>query len=250
MLFLHFYLSHSTGVLYLKFLLLTTDHCLSHMPHCADIMSERWPLFRTADLLLQPLICIWTSGLCLPWLGPLSKLAPGVGFLPTMPADLPCFRFSGQEQGDGCLGRGQSNWDQQRGGTGGLYRGDRDPGHLWPPLHREAPGRLLLWREAVGKGASACLPQLPWWYHQTLPSSEGLSSSSASALRAGAGVPSPFCRASLLWGLVWWCGAERSSEALLPCLKLLTSPCVSFPGCETGMMLVPSALSCSGDAMS
>ena len=65
MLFLYFYLSHSTGVLYLKFLLLTTDHCFLTCP-CADIRTEHWPLFRAADLLLRPLICIWTSGLCPP----------------------------------------------------------------------------------------------------------------------------------------------------------------------------------------
>lgn len=184
----------------------------------------------------------------------LSELAPApVGFLPTRPADLPCLCFPGQEQGGGCLGRGQ-DVETNSEEAGRLHRGDESWPLSRPPLHREAPGAYhydgKLWVR---------VPRAREGVPRALRGSEGR----GSFLRCCCGhseVCSPFCRASLHCGAECsatgrkiqklYCLASNHSCAWIPVGKLLTSPCLSFPSCKMGMMPVPSALSCFGDDMS
>lgn len=66
---------------------------------------------------------------------------------------LPCILLSGSEQAEWDPGCCQGYWHKDGGRAGGLHGWDWHSGLLQPPSHCQTAGRLLLWRQTLGKEA-------------------------------------------------------------------------------------------------
>lgn len=66
---------------------------------------------------------------------------------------LVCILLSGSEQAEWDPGCCQGYWHKDGGRAGGLHGWDRHSGLLQPPSHCQTAGRLLLWRQTLGKEA-------------------------------------------------------------------------------------------------